>query len=306
MKNIFDIMDDTDKSVQEFSAACKRLCTEKFILAERAVSDLLRTIAGGRVLYDLIKICTDGFDFSVFLRKVKREINGRSLIKIDNQPRKTQIAFVFCLLYSFDLKKTDMQKFIHTYYSGASINEEFASFCAALIEPFSKNILSELAGEEDDFIRQMGRKRDKKEARNSVQLFKDNGSLSESLSKDLLDEFSELSSKELDVYREKIDHKFAGDDGDDRYLDDLQAQSLSAICREIISVTALAQSLNPLEREEILIICEAFEKALDFGGVGSVKIMYIALKNTLRVSSIARSLNTQIESLTTLGTEYGL
>ena len=65
------------------------------------------------------------------------------------------------------------------------------------------------------------------------------------------------------------------------------------------------RSFRPVaeEREELMLISEAFEKAVEFGTPSTIKIMYIGLKNTIRVSSIARPLGLQADNLDRLISE---
>lgn len=147
-KTFYDIMDTTDKSIYDFDLFCDEMVASKYILADRKISQILKCIAGSRKLYDIIDNCMQGFDFGVALARSKNQDENGINYLIPPKNRSHQIAFVFCLLFSFDTNQTDFKMFLHTfYYHPSNPNIEFSDFTAHLIMPFKANILKEFNSE---------------------------------------------------------------------------------------------------------------------------------------------------------------
>lgn len=282
-------MTDSENAINDFSRACNEVATAKFILAEKKISELLQIIAGSKKLFSIIQSSTESFDFK---KELKKAVNGREFILPSG--RRKQIALVFSLLYSFDTKKLDIQQFIHNHFSADNVNGEFAVFGATLIANFRKNVEDEYRGVEPD---------------ESVPASR---SLAPATAKDMretpsseIEDYSDFdeSSGEIEPVKEKINYTFGDDGSDEKPLDDIQINSLLVCIREIIGVIARDPNLVAEEREELMLISEAFEKAVEFGTPSTIKIMYIGLKNTIRVSSIARPLGLQADNLDRLISE---
>jgi hypothetical protein len=306
-------MDGSDSCILSFDKACDGLLSARFILADKKISELLQIIAGSKRLYALIEGCTKDFDFFREFRHARKFYEGKGTIELP-EGRKKQIAFMFSLLYSFDTKKIDIKEFIHTFYTSHNDNDEFSLFCLALITGFRKNVGAEFVHEEEETV-----KEDYKKAVVSSTASRESGaktqpqviSYGKQLSGFRLDDDLTEPDDVKDRYRDVSPENSGGFvdphalEPPDR-LNGLQIDSLLTVAREIIGVVARDASIVTLEREEIMIVCEGFVKAVEYGDINAVKIMYIALKNTIRCSGISRPLQMQSDDLERLIREYGV
>ncbi|MCL2062419.1 MAG: hypothetical protein FWH03_07355 [Firmicutes bacterium] len=277
-QSLYDIMDDSDECIVEFERACAELASAKYILAEKKISALLQVIAKSKNLYALIGACMQDFDFAAELKHAKTQ-NGLML----PASRKKQIAFVFCLLLSFDTNQTDFKKFLHTFYANPDgANSEFSDFCKRIIVPFYANVKKAYFAEAD-----------------------------EPNSAPKQDSFGHVSYPHMQSQPENanpLENAFSESKPAPAQsaLNSLALTSLGEAAREIIGIAARDSQIPIKEREEILLVCEGFAQAVQLGQEKAIRTMYIALKNTIRCSPMARQLEVQSEGLAQLITEYSL
>lgn len=135
MLNRFDNLNDTEEDVKAFVTACDSMCDAKFLLSERKISDLMRTIATYPRIYDIFRTALKGYNRQAEFLKSQTKVGGRSkLVPPQNQTK--LIAYVFCLLLEIDSDKRVLRDFLDEYFYHTNPNEEFALFCSALIVPF--------------------------------------------------------------------------------------------------------------------------------------------------------------------------
>ena len=109
-----------------FKAAADELMSSKYILAEKRISDLLKTIATNSELLDLFRTALSGYNYSV---------EGKpKLVLPKNQARK--IAYIFCLLMEFDTGKRSLKDFLDTYYYMPQPNASLALWTKDMITVF--------------------------------------------------------------------------------------------------------------------------------------------------------------------------
>jgi len=272
-KTIFDIMDASDDCLDEFRSVCTELAQAKYILAEKKMSVVLQTIAKNKKLYAFFADCMEGFDFSYELAKARKTDGAGNPILILPTERKERIAFVFCLLLSFDTGATEFKEFLHTFYeSGVSANAEYAEFAADVIAPFCEDVVNGLL--------------------HGTQLTADKAQ-------------RECGSADAPrpMYSERSAPQRAPEPPESTPKDESPGISpalvepLLACAKEIIGIAARDPGLGAQEREELLLMCEAFVQAVRFNAEKPARTMYIGLKNTMRCCSIAHRLETQARGL---------
>jgi hypothetical protein len=342
-KSLYDIMDTSDDCVADFEYACADLINAKYILAEKKIKAVLQTIAKSRNLYALISSCMRDFDFGAVLAKAKTAgASGMPILALPHE-RKKHIAFVFCLLLSFDTNQTDYKKFLHTFYGNdESINIEHAEFAQQVIIPFRDNVLKAYYAEADepDFPPPVP---DPATQPSSFPAFNPHGQT--------LPIFQQaqppVPAQQFPVYATPAGYaqQSAGappvyaaqpygqpplygmpqpqgyDNGQTVYetvdfvppanrgvmdLDDLAIYTLTTSIREIIGIISRDSSIEVKDRQELLLVCEAFEQAIAMGAEKPIKTMAIALKYTLQCSPLSRQLEIQFQGLAQLIVEYNL
>ena len=273
---VSEIVGNTDVCIAEFERACKALIETKYILADKKISALLQVIAKHQNLYSLIDGCMQGFDFKSAFHTAQIEIGNTVGLGMPRK-RRDLIAFVFCLLLSFDTGQTDLRKFLHTfYYNGTSPSEEFEIFVRQAVVPFCTSILKEY--------------------------FSASGN---------------AGGAAVGAAHQAVAQEQAYDDYGITYdgtepvemptqLDDTAIASILSSTREIIGIVARDAILSMPDREELLLMCEAFEQAVQIGAFKAIRTMYIALKYTIKCSPIIRRLEIQSANLENLLTTYGL
>ena len=90
------------EDLASFKSAADELLSCKFILAEKRISELLKTIAANKELVELFKTALSGYNYAVEFNKSRVASKGKVRLELPkNQARK--IAYVFCLLMEFDI-----------------------------------------------------------------------------------------------------------------------------------------------------------------------------------------------------------
>lgn len=126
---------EADSDIKEFVRACDRLAEGKYILSERRLADLMKTIAGSEKLYGIFRDALKGYNRKAEFHKSQTTVGSRSkLILPQNQTK--LLAYVFCLLVELDSGERSLRDFLDEYFYHTNPNEEYALFCAALIVPF--------------------------------------------------------------------------------------------------------------------------------------------------------------------------
>ena len=135
----------TPSDIQAFTSACDNMIASKYILVDRRLGDVLKSIASTREVFNLISECMVNFSFERELETATARIGK---IVLPEEPHKT-IAFIFCLLNLLDDKKINFNQFLNKYYS----SEEggvgpYANFCNKVVLRFKNVIVATLLGEE--------------------------------------------------------------------------------------------------------------------------------------------------------------
>ena len=294
MSTLKSIRSDSEELVVDFALACDEIVSAKFIIAEKKISTLLQIIASSSRLYGLIQRVMQPFDF---LQELKNVIHGKEIILPSS--RSKRIALIFCLLYSFDVKKIDLQEFIHHHFESDNVNDEFSAFGSSIVTVFQNDVLAALRGEID--VPSAAEEEPLKEEKEPLD------AETEQLKNDILSFGDLLKGSETvqDTNEQKSDYQSEQSDEKDS-LDNVQLSDLLLCIREITDRVNLSADLGKTEKDEILLVCEAFENAVKFNYRQTIKIMYIGLKNTIAVSPIARQLSMQTDNLQKIIEESGL
>ena len=124
------------QEIQDFLLSVKNMLESKYILIDRRVSDILRSIADTNAVYNLIAECMINFDFAYEWRKSTEGI----YLKLPDQEAK-RIAFIFCLLNNIDDRKLDVTLILEKFYSYDLAYSPYDLFCRNVIVEFRRLIL---------------------------------------------------------------------------------------------------------------------------------------------------------------------
>ncbi len=267
-KQIWAAMEtDIDKSLDAFNAAAADLMNATYIIISGKISKLLQSIAQSRPLYEYLAGETDGYNFAESFRSRQfRDENGRPYIDVPEEPRE-QIRFAFCMLFAIDTGKLNIENLLHTFYYNADANTELHDFCAEVVRPFVRHLNAVFAAPD---------------------AVPESPAVEESVAATLpLTAESEPQTQS------------------DSSVDSLLA-SLSDVASELIDAVSKNITLSISRREELLLVCDAFNEAVCFKERKTIRLMYIALKYTLKCSSIFSELEEKYNDLAYLMRGLGI
>lgn len=129
--------------IAAFTTACDNMVASKYILVDKRLGDVLKSIASTKPIFNLISECMVNFNFEKELNVATSKL-GKFVIP--EEPHKC-IAFIFCLLNLLDDKKINFNQFLNKYFSN---DEEgigpYATFCNNVILLFKNVIVATLVG----------------------------------------------------------------------------------------------------------------------------------------------------------------
>ncbi|MCL2848350.1 MAG: hypothetical protein FWE13_06390 [Firmicutes bacterium] len=292
--------DNLQNALAEFENACNQLLNTKYILAEKKISILLQIIAKHKELYELVAKCMDGFDFKTEFFTAKSHVAKGTGLRFPQDP-KNIVALVFCLLLSFDTKQTDFKQFLSAfYYNREGPEKEFDIFVSETITLFCASIV---------YLLNPSAFQKEKEIVNIVtptqetsqKIFVSQPSIQEHKPKPQYHplSYSDEISATKSTYNEPVVVK-------SQKLDQLTLLALHTNAKELIGLVARDVYLSTQDKEEMMLVCEAFEQAVASTSIRAIRTMYIALKNTLKSSSIIRFLEPQYTTIDTLMDKLGI
>ena len=127
------------EEIQSFLISVKNMIESKYIMIDRRVSDILRSIAETNAVYNLIAECMINFDFAYEWRKATE---GSFLKMPENDAKK--IAFIFCMLNNIDDRKIDVTVVLEKYFSYDLAYSSYDLFCRYVIVEFRRLVLKYL------------------------------------------------------------------------------------------------------------------------------------------------------------------
>ncbi len=129
------------KKIREFSKFCDEMINGKFILADIKISNILKSIAQSKELYNLMAECLLNFNFDDEFEKSKLSNFSEKYFKMPEEDYK-RIALVFCFLVEVDNKKIDFYDFITNYFKSKDVGGEYLVFAKTMLVPFKNDVLA--------------------------------------------------------------------------------------------------------------------------------------------------------------------
>lgn len=265
-KQIYAAMEnDVIKSLNSFNTAVSDLMNATYIIVSGKISKLLQSIAQSRPLYEYMQQETAGYNFVDEFRSHQfRDEHGSPYIDVPQEDAEI-IKFAFCLLFAIDTGKINIENLLHTFFYNSDANTELRRFCNEIIKPFAESVnsifnITNPSSPAPDPIMPPLNIADKMVATDLIN-----------------DAFKETFAANNARTAEQMSQSASEDDS--LYL------SLADVTNEIIGIAAKDNSISSLEREELLLVCDAFVAAVGYKEYKSVRVMFVALKNTLKLSS---------------------
>lgn len=127
-------MNTINESLAKFKEKTDALVNSKYLFAEREISEVLKVVAGSRMLYELFEYVTDGFDYETFKSVCFSKGNAVKLPKKDED----MLALCFLLLVEIDSGRISLDELCDEYFSsGGSAQGRYSQFVLAVVIPFS-------------------------------------------------------------------------------------------------------------------------------------------------------------------------
>lgn len=147
-------MSTINESLAKFKEKTDALVNSKYLFAEREISEVLKVIAGSRMLYELFEYVTDGFDYETFKSVCFSKGNAVKLPKKDED----LLALCFLLLVEIDGGRISLDELCDEYFSsGNSAQGKYSQFVLAVVIPFSittekvvNKLINSQKGDEND------------------------------------------------------------------------------------------------------------------------------------------------------------
>lgn len=124
------------QSIEHFTLRVDDLINSSYILADKKISNLLKTVTASKLFYELISFCAEGFCYEDYFLSLPK---GQAFSIED---KKVLIAFGFSLLTAFDLKEQDLLQILSTYYPSESFDKSYKLFADGFLKPFKICVLA--------------------------------------------------------------------------------------------------------------------------------------------------------------------
>lgn len=129
-------------SIEEFQKNTDEIISSPYVLSTVKISNLLKCVAGSKILFELFDFCLKDFDYDLIEKEcfIKTSFgNGKFLMPPDP---KTFIALSFSILYRIDTKKLDLMSLLGNYFYADDLDSAYKKFCGEMIVPFKEQVVS--------------------------------------------------------------------------------------------------------------------------------------------------------------------
>lgn len=123
--------------LKTFVDACDKMTASKFIMIDKRISDVLKSIAKTQIVFEFIKECMINFNFDREWKTATAKVG----YMLPPEEHHKFVAFVFSLLNCIDDKKISASELLSRYFSKTETEAgPYSDFCESLIVRF-KNII---------------------------------------------------------------------------------------------------------------------------------------------------------------------
>ena len=137
------------EEIKTFVDACDKMTSSKFIMIDKRISDVLKSIAKTQLVFEYVKECMINFNFD---REWKLATTKVGYMLPPEEPHKF-VAFVFSLLNCMDDKKISASELLSRYFSKSETNNgPYSDFCDLLIVRFKNLIVSKLLNKSGEVV----------------------------------------------------------------------------------------------------------------------------------------------------------
>ena len=128
-------MNITEEQLKPFLDACDKMASSKFIMIDKRISDVLKSIAKTEAVFNLVKECMINFNFDLEWRKAT--VKSGCLTPPEESYK--FVAFVFALLNCVDDKKISASDLLSKYFTKVENPAgPYGEFCETVIIKFKE------------------------------------------------------------------------------------------------------------------------------------------------------------------------
>ncbi len=121
------------QSINRFESRMDDLLSSNYILADKKITAVLKSVTASKLFYGLISFCADGYDY---VASFNRAFNGGEFHRPKSD--KELIALGFYLFSDFDSKRADLFKLLEAYFPADNYDKSYKEFCTEFLAPFKK------------------------------------------------------------------------------------------------------------------------------------------------------------------------
>lgn len=127
--------------IKPFVDACDKMTASKFIMIDKRISDVLKSIASVDLVFDAIKECMINFNFE---KEFKESTSKLGFLSVPEEPHKF-IAFTFSLLNFLDDKKISASDLLSKHFSKTEDPAgPYSAFCQSVIVRFKDLLVAKI------------------------------------------------------------------------------------------------------------------------------------------------------------------
>ncbi|MBQ8468332.1 MAG: hypothetical protein IJ542_01080 [Clostridia bacterium] len=131
------------EDIEEFIVACDNMINSKFILVDKRIGEVLKSVATTKPVYNAIAENMINFNFNGAWTAATSK-NGEIYV-----PEDKLIGFVFCMLKAINDGKININELLVKHFpSGDEKRSSYAIFCETTILPFKQQLIEKLCSEQ--------------------------------------------------------------------------------------------------------------------------------------------------------------
>lgn len=129
------------EEIKPFTEACDKMAVSKFIMIDKRIGDVLKSIAQTEPIFNVIKECMINFNFENEWKMATSKIG----YLLPPEESHKFVAFVFAILNLIDDKKISASDFLSKYFSKSESEAgPYSDFCQTLVIRFKNIIVAKL------------------------------------------------------------------------------------------------------------------------------------------------------------------
>ena len=124
------------QSIEYFSSRMDELINSNYLLADKKITNVLKTVTTSKLFYELICFTAEGFNYDYYLASLPK---GHFF---PTENKKNLIAFAFCLFSEIDSRREDLLNILSLYYNAESFDKMYRLFIENFLIPFKNTVVA--------------------------------------------------------------------------------------------------------------------------------------------------------------------